>query len=56
MKRRRKIYRVKTIPQTNGIIEADVNYLHIHSYQRRDIKVYNKVKSEPIISNANAYL
>ena len=47
--------RCKTSPQITGIIEANIQDVIIHSSQTIDLTVYNWVKSQYIIYNANTY-
>ena len=51
----RQKYEVKTIPQTTGSIEIDVQSVHIHSEKTLDLTLYNSGKSQSIISNTNLY-
>ena len=55
MRQQKRIYEVKTIPQTAGSTEVSVQSVHIHSDQKIYLTVYNEVKSQSIISNANIY-
>ena len=55
MRQWRQIYKLERSPKTNGVIEADVRSVHMHSDQTRDLTVYNYVNSQSIIFNVNAY-
>ena len=52
----RKIYKVKMFPQATVGIEANVQSVHIHFAQTRDINVDNKVQCRSKKFNANTYL
>ena len=41
MRQWRQIYEVKTIPQTTGSIEDDLQYVHMRSASKRVLVVYN---------------